>query len=186
MVFFFYLLSGKTEGNGMSKRKHWKFNNAMKDIYLFFCIYDNRPWHFRCCFFVLLGWSFACHFLGRVTGLFSLSWAKRGFLCLSKICSSFQNREELFVHSEKRFCLFLVLQKVTMVLKTLEMTLQKTLWQFDDSCYDYVDAKRSLVFNSQFHAEYFASLTNQNARFYSTMRFSVKLHRNYTKLCGRT
>ena len=43
MVFFFYLLSGKTERNEMSKRKHWKFNNAMKGIYFFFCIYDNRP-----------------------------------------------------------------------------------------------------------------------------------------------
>ena len=29
----------------------------------------------------------------------------------------------------------------------------------------------SLVFNSQFHTKYLASLTNQNSRFYSVMRF---------------
>ena len=32
----------------------------------------------------------------------------------------------------------------------------------------------TLVFNSQFHPKYFASLTNQNARFYSIMRFNRK------------
>ena len=40
--------------------------------------------------------------------------SERGFLCLS-----FQNREEPLAHFEKRFCLFLALQKVKMVLKTL-------------------------------------------------------------------
>ena len=33
----------------------------------------------------------------------------------------------------------------------------------------------SLVFNSQFHAKYLASLTNQNARFYSIMWFYLNL-----------
>ena len=58
------------------------------------------------------------------------------------------------------------------------MTLKKTFFavvvlEFDDSC--YVDAKQyhlvTLVCNSQFHAKYFASLTNKNARFHSIMRF---------------
>ena len=46
--------------------------------------------------------------------------------------------------------------------------------EFDDSC--YVDAKQSLslVFNSQFHTKYLASLTNRNERFYSIMRFYFK------------
>ena len=60
------------------KQKHWKFKIAMKGIYFFFCVYDNRPWHFfRCRYFVLFGWTFSCHFLGRVHRIFSL-------LCLSK------------------------------------------------------------------------------------------------------
>ena len=71
-IYTFYLFGGKTERNKVSKPKHWKFKIAMKGIYFFFCIYDNRPWP---------------------------------------------------------------------------------------------------VFNSQFHAKYFASLTNQNAIFYSIMRF---------------
>ena len=53
------------------------------------------------------------------TGFFSLSRAKEVFYASPRICSSFQNREELFVHFEKRCCLFLALQKVAMVLKTL-------------------------------------------------------------------
>ena len=60
------------------KQKHWKFKITMKGIYFFFCIYDNRPWpFFRCRYFVLFGWTFSCHFLGRVPRIFSL-------LCLSK------------------------------------------------------------------------------------------------------
>ena len=70
----FYIFGGKTERNEVTKRKHWKFNIAIKCIYFFFCIYGNRPWHFfRCRFFVLFGWTFACHFLGRVHRTFSLS-----------------------------------------------------------------------------------------------------------------
>ena len=42
--------------------------------------------------------------------------------------------------------------------------------QFDDSC--YVDAKQyHLALFSTRHAKYLTSLTNQNARFYSMMRF---------------
>ena len=57
------------------------------------------------------------------------------FYASPRICSSFRNREEPMAHFQKRFCLFLALQKVKMVLL-------KTLWQFDDSCYGYVEAKQ--------------------------------------------
>ena len=56
------------------------------------------------------------------------------------------------------------------------MTSQKTFFavvvlEFDDSCYVHAKQYRTLVFNSQFLTKYLASLTNQNARFYSIMRF---------------
>ena len=74
----FTSFGGKTERNKVSKPKHRKFKIAMKGIYFFFCVYDNRPWHFfRCRYFVFFGWTFPCHFLGRVHRIFSL-------LCLSK------------------------------------------------------------------------------------------------------
>ena len=45
--------------------------------------------------------------------------SERGFFYASpRICSSVQNKEEPPAHFKKRFCLFLTLQKVTMVLKT--------------------------------------------------------------------
>ena len=50
---------------------------------------------------------------------FSLSRAKEVFYASPTICSSFQNREEPLAHFEKRFCLFLVLQKAIMFFKTL-------------------------------------------------------------------
>ena len=60
-------------------------------------------------------------FLGRVHRTFSLFASERGFFYPSpRICSSFQNREEPQAYFEKRFFLFLALQKVKMVLlKTL-------------------------------------------------------------------
>ena len=48
----------------------------------------------------------------------SLSRAKEVFYASPRICSSVQNKEEPPAHFKKRFCLFLTLQKVTMVLKT--------------------------------------------------------------------
>ena len=75
-----YLFGGKIERNELSKRKLWKFNIAIKGVYFFFWIYDNRPCHFfRCRFFVLFDWTFAYHFMGR----FLVSARERGFLCLS-------------------------------------------------------------------------------------------------------
>ena len=46
------------------------------------------------------------------------SRAKEVFYASTRICSSVQNKEEAPAHFEKHFCLFLALQKVTMVLKT--------------------------------------------------------------------
>ena len=108
----FCIFGGKTKRNEVTKRKHWKFNIAIQGIYFFFCIYDNRPWHvFRCRSFVLFGWIFSGprsqDFLA-----FSLSLAKEVFYPSPRICSSFQNREEPQAYFEKRFCLFLALQKV--------------------------------------------------------------------------
>ena len=84
--------------------RNWRLNIAIKGIYFIFCIYGNRPWHFFCCrFFVLSGWTFACHFLGRVHRIFSLSRCrvrKRFFMPL----------QEFEV---------LALQKTTIILKTL-------------------------------------------------------------------
>ena len=100
-----------TERNEVSKRKHGKFNIAIKSIY-FFCLYDNRPWHFfRCQFFVFFGWTFAYHFLGRVHRIFSLSRCRkrRRLLMPPRICSSFQNREEVLAHFENAFVWFLAL-----------------------------------------------------------------------------
>ena len=50
--------------------------------------------------------------------VFSLSRPKKVFYVSSRICSSLQNKEDPPAHYKKRFCLFLTLQKVTMVLKT--------------------------------------------------------------------
>ena len=108
------------------KRKHWKFHFAIKGIYFFFCIYGNRPWHyFRCRFFVLFGWTFACHFLAS-----SLSQVKEVFYASQRIFSSFQNREEPLAHFEKRFCSFLALQKVTLVFKNTSK------WHCRKICYN--------------------------------------------------
>ena len=47
---------------------------VFQGIYFFFCICDNRPWHFlRCRFSVLLRWTLASHFLGRVHKIFLFS-----------------------------------------------------------------------------------------------------------------
>ena len=42
---------------------------------------------------------------------FSMSQTKKVFNASPTICSSFQNREEPLAHFEKRFCLFLALQR---------------------------------------------------------------------------
>ena len=69
--------------------------------------------------------------------------AKEVFYASRRICSSVQNKQEPPAHFKKRFCLFLTLQKVTMVLKTFHC--RKNIFvvvvlEFDDSC--YVDVKQ--------------------------------------------
>ena len=94
-------------------RKSLKFKIAMKGIYFFFCIYDNRPWHFLRCRFL------SC----LVELLLAIFWAVftrfSRFYASPRICSSFRNRKEPMAHFQKRFCLFLALQQATMALKTL-------------------------------------------------------------------
>ena len=133
--------------------------SRLRLVWLKFCLPFSRP--------------FSRDFLA-----FSLSRAKEVSYASSRICSSVQNKEEPPAHFEKRLCLFVALQKVIMVLKTPKITLYKNFFavvalEFDDSCYlrRCETISLSLVFNSQFHAKYLASLTNQNGRFYSIMRF---------------
>ena len=82
----------------------------------FFCICDNRPWHFFICrFFVLFGWTFACHFLGRAQRIFSLSRCRERNRVLMLV-------QEFVVYSKskvskvrsiwtKSFCIVLIVQK---------------------------------------------------------------------------
>ena len=85
-IYTFYLFGGKTERNKVSKQKHWKFKIAMKGIYFFFCVYDNRPWHFlRCRFLSCLVELFLAIFWAVFTG-FSRFYAS------PRICSLFRNR----------------------------------------------------------------------------------------------
>ena len=70
------------------------------------------------CLFELLLAIFRAVFTG-FSSFLSLSRAKKVFYVSPRICSSFQNGEEPLAHFEKRFCLFLAFQKMTMVLKTL-------------------------------------------------------------------
>ena len=98
-----------TERNEVSKRKHGKFNIAIKSIY-FFCIYDNRPWRFfRCQFFVSFGWTFAYHFLGRVHRIFSLSRCRkrRRLFMPPRICSHFKTGKNLWLTLKNAFVCFL-------------------------------------------------------------------------------
>ena len=54
---------------------------------------------------------------------------KRFFYASPRICSSVQNKEEPPDHFKKRFCLFLSLQKVTMVLpEHCKMTVVENLF----------------------------------------------------------
>ena len=87
IIYTFYLFGGKTERNNVCQRKHWKFNIAIKGIYFFIFVYDNRPRHFFC-----LPFSGPCSqdFLA-----FSLSRAKELF---------FMPLQEFVVHFKKVPC----------------------------------------------------------------------------------
>ena len=60
--------------------------------------------------------NFGSPFSGPRSQDFLVFWLSRvkEVLCPSRICSSVQNKEEPPAHFNKRFCLFLTLQKVTM------------------------------------------------------------------------
>ena len=114
---------------------------------------------------------------------FSLSQAKEVFYASPRTCSSAQSKEEPPAHFEKRVCLFVFgsLKGDNGFENILKWHRRKT---FFCSCCVTIwrqllrrceTISLSLVFNSQFHAKYLASLTNQNARFYSVMRFYCKL-----------
>ena len=84
---------------------------------------------------------------------FSLSQAKEVFYASPRICSSFQYREEPLAHFEKRFCLVFGSKK----------------WHCRKLCYHLtIDVMFMYLRNYRI-----ASMTNQNARFYPTMRSKI-------------
>ena len=92
-------------------------------IIFLFCICDNRPWHFSVVtsLFCLVG-TLSCHFLGRFHRIFLFSRCrerKRFLIPLQEFVVQFKIKKNLRLTFKKCFCLFLTLQKVTMVLKTL-------------------------------------------------------------------
>ena len=97
--------------------------------------------------------------------VFSLPRGKEVFYASPRICSSVQNKDEPPAHFKKRSCSFLTLQKVTMVLKTMILR-----WHCRKPFLQLL-CKNLTIVVTQFHTKYLASLTNQNARFYSIMRF---------------
>ena len=122
-----YLFGGKIERNEVSKRKLWKFNIAIKGVYFFFCIYDNRPCHFFCCrFFDLFGWTFACHFMGRVHRIFSLSRfreRKRFFMPLQEFVVHFKTGTNLWLTLKNAFVCFQLFKRWWWFWKHFWMTL---------------------------------------------------------------
>ena len=111
---------------------------------------------------------------------FLLSQAKEVFYASPRICSSVQNKKEPPAHFEKHFCLFLALQKVTMVLKTfLNDIVEKRFWSCCVRIWRQLlrwceTISLSLVFNLQFRTKYLTSFTNQNVRFHSIMWFYLE------------
>ena len=80
------------------------------------------------------------------------------FYASLRICSSFRNREEPLTHFQKRFFLFLALQKLTMVFK--KKPLNDIVENFDDMCYVDADAK-------QYHL---ASFSTRNSTLNTSLR----------------
>ena len=106
---------------------------------------------------------------------FLLSQAKEVFYASPRICSSVQNKEEPPAHFEKHFCLFLALQKVTMVLKTflndiVENVFGVVVLEFDDSC--YADAK-------QYHLALFSTC---NSALNTSLRSPIRMW-DFIQLC---
>ena len=102
MIYTFYLFGSKTERNEVAKRQS---TLALLPLSLIRFVWLN----------------FGLPFSGLCSQdffVFSFSRAKEVFYASPRICSSVQNKEEPPAHFKKRFCLFLTLQKVTMVLKT--------------------------------------------------------------------
>ena len=117
----------------------------------------------------------------NINSIMFLPLHNAGLYASARSCSSVQNKEEPPAHFKKCFCLFVTLQKVTVVLKTFENGIVENLFC---SCCVRIwrqllrrckTISLSLFFNSQFHTKYLVSLTNQNARFHSIMRFCYKL-----------
>ena len=151
---------------------------------------DNRPWHFlRCRFSVLFGWTLAYHFLGCVHRKERPHDKTRYFTAKTKYLTAKANTHGktkailLLLWSiwfSREICCFC--REVFgfgvryFVFAVRFLFLPWGFW-FCRDIYGppYKTISLSLVFNLQFQTKYLASLTNQNARFYSIMRFYSKL-----------
>ena len=72
-------------------------------VLIFFLLFSSLPrYFFRCRFFVLFGWTFACYFLGRGHRIFLLSRCRRRkrFLCFSKKLWFISKRGKTWKHFE--------------------------------------------------------------------------------------
>ena len=104
---------------------------------------------------------------------FSLSRAREVFYAAPRICSSVQSKEKPPGHFEKELLFVFGSSKGDNGFENVskwhgwKTSLQLLCWCETMSL--------NPVFNSQFHDEYVAPLTNQSARFYSIMRFISKL-----------
>ena len=110
VLVLFFVLSGY-----MSSLEVSRDYESLGSIYFFFCICDNRPWHFsRCCFAVLLSRTFACHFLRRVHRVFLLSRCrerKRFFMPLQELVVQLKARENLRLTLKNAFVCFWLLER---------------------------------------------------------------------------
>ena len=120
---------------------------VFEGIYFFFCICDNRPWHFlRCRFSVLFGWTLSCHFLGRVHRIFLFSCCrerKRFFMPLQEFVVQFKTRKNIRLTLKNAFVCFWLFKRWQSFWKHLNSFFAFfVVLQFYDSCYVYVDAKQ--------------------------------------------
>ena len=80
------------------------------------CVYDNRPWHFfRCRFLVLFGWTFACHSRCRQR--------KRFFMPLQEFVVHFKTGKNLWLTLKNAFVCFQLFKRWWWFWKHFWMTL---------------------------------------------------------------
>ena len=78
---------------------------VFKVIFFFFCVCDNRPWHFSvvASLFCLVG-TLSCHFMGRVSRIFLFSRCRERkifFIPLQEFIVQFKTKKNLGLTSKK-------------------------------------------------------------------------------------